>query len=140
MAFAHHHGGLAAEGCRPGVRDAHHGPPSWPPGSGQFAGKKGLGSAIRALWGPEWPRLHFNGGHKYYPNGAWPSPLARQPPSTEAAASSGRPRFARPAVRGQVQRRSPLGISSNASNLHKVVGNEVRFASETRNSDFIVSP
>jgi hypothetical protein len=57
-----------------------------------------------------WP--FSTAGTKYYPNGAWPSPLARQPPSTEAAASSGRPRFAGPAVRGQVQRRSPLGIAA----------------------------
>jgi hypothetical protein len=62
-------------GCRRGVRDAHHGPPSWPPGSGQFAGKKGLGVRDSRLLGsgmgsPGW--LH-GGPKKYCRKGGMPS-------------------------------------------------------------------
>jgi hypothetical protein len=44
IAFAHHHGGLAAGVPARGVRERDHGPPSWFPRSCPFAGEK--------LWGP----------------------------------------------------------------------------------------
>jgi hypothetical protein len=56
MASPCHHGGLAAEGCRPGVAIAIMAPVVVPRKRALCRGK-GAGSAIRALCGPGWTRL-----------------------------------------------------------------------------------
>jgi hypothetical protein len=77
IAFASQHGGYSDRQRL--SRDR--GPPaaSWPPvvvpWKRSFCRGKGLGSAIRVLWGPGWTRLPFLQAREVLPErGPWPSP------------------------------------------------------------------
>jgi len=53
----------------PVCREKPVGSPSADPRNSRFAGESPWGSAIHALWGPEWSRLAFHDGHKYCHDG-----------------------------------------------------------------------
>jgi hypothetical protein len=111
--------GEPRRGARQGVRVGHHGPLSWSPKSGPFAGEMPQGPGVRSLWGQQWTRLAFpHFARSTATTGVWPSPtthgayVTRSPPALPALRHTGCRRALRP------RPRAPLNASSLQERAH----------------------